>query len=291
MEKKIKSLITEDSAVFGREECEILSQYGIEVNLCQKDGIEVLEKIDSLRPDVVLLDLLMTRIDAIGVLRSMTGSQNEKKHPFFIILSSFDSPVLEREVLTNGAAAFIRKPYNMQEIAQKIVKLTTSESNSTPEKAHSGFENLGSVLGTNIEVKVTEILHQIGVPAHIKGYHYLRDSIIMSVEKPEIINAVTKQLYPSVAKKYETTSSRVERAIRHAIEVAWDRGDVDVLNSYFGYTIHNGRGKPTNSEFIAMISDKLRLQLKNAWTGSARRTGNWNPSRPSWKRPKRRTAS
>ena len=121
-----------------------------------------------------------------------------------------------------------------------------------------------SVDAFGIELKVTEILHEIGVPAHIKGYHYLRDSIIMSVEHPEIINAVTKQLYPSVAKKYETTSSRVERAIRHAIEVAWDRGDIDVLNSYFGYTIHNDRGKPTNSEFIAMISDRLRLQIKNA---------------------------
>ncbi len=111
---------------------------------------------------------------------------------------------------------------------------------------------------------MTDILHQIGVPAHIKGYHYLRDSILMSIENPEIINAVTKQLYPAVAKKYETTSSRVERAIRHAIEVAWDRGDVDILNSYFGYTIHTSRGKPTNSEFIAMISDKLRLEMKSA---------------------------
>lgn len=118
--------------------------------------------------------------------------------------------------------------------------------------------------GVGIEFKVTEILHQIGVPAHIKGYHYLRDSIVMSVENPDIINAVTKQLYPSVAKRFSTTASRVERAIRHAIEVAWDRGDVDILNSYFGYTIHNGRGKPTNSEFIAMISDKLRLQMKSA---------------------------
>ena len=118
------------------------------------------------------------------------------------------------------------------------------------------------VTSVNLEVSVTQLLHQIGVPAHIKGYHYLRDSIIMAIETPEIINAVTKCLYPSVAKKYNTTSSRVERAIRHAIEVAWDRGDIDILNSYFGYTIHTGRGKPTNSEFVAMISDKLRLQLK-----------------------------
>ena len=122
----------------------------------------------------------------------------------------------------------------------------------------AGYEAL------TLKIRITEILHQIGVPAHIKGYQYLRDAIMMAVTQPEIINAVTKQLYPAVAKKYETTSSRVERAIRHAIEVAWDRGDVDVLNSYFGYTIHNDRGKPTNSEFIAMISDRLRLQIKNA---------------------------
>ena len=117
-------------------------------------------------------------------------------------------------------------------------------------------------MNSSLRLRVTEILHQIGVPAHIKGYHYLRDSILMAVEDPGIINAVTKQLYPSVAKRYNTTSSRVERAIRHAIEVAWDRGDVDVLNSYFGYTIHNTRGKPTNSEFIAMIADRLQLQRR-----------------------------
>ena len=150
---------------------------------------------------------------------------------------------LSHTILTNYAKISV----------QWLRKITTSHFNN-----QLGFDAFG------IEIKVTEILHEIGVPAHIKGYHYLRDSIIMSVEKPEIINAVTKQLYPSVAKKYDTTSSRVERAIRHAIEVAWDRGDIDVLNSYFGYTIHNDRGKPTNSEFIAMISDRLRLQIRTA---------------------------
>ncbi|WP_312644577.1 sporulation initiation factor Spo0A C-terminal domain-containing protein, partial [Hydrogenoanaerobacterium sp.] len=118
----------------------------------------------------------------------------------------------------------------------------------------------------DIEMMVTEIIHQIGVPAHIKGYHYLRESIVLCIEDHDIINSVTKQLYPTVAKRYNTTSSRVERAIRHAIEVAWDRGDVDTLNSYFGYTIHNSRGKPTNSEFIALISDKLTLRLKGMRT-------------------------
>ena len=173
------------------------------------------------------------------------------------MFSSFHSPVLEREIMSAGASYFVLKPYDVAELCENISKMV--------RKGKDGmFASPISFDAFGIEIKVTQILHEIGVPAHIKGYHYLRDSIIMSVEKPEIINAVTKQLYPSVAKKYETTSSRVERAIRHAIEVAWDRGDIDVLNSYFGYTIHNDRGKPTNSEFIAMISDRLRLQIKNA---------------------------
>ena len=163
--------------------------------------------------------------------------------------------------MSAGASYFVLRPFNVSELAQNIVRLVNNKNSQSTGLPVQGKTDKHEI---SLEVTVTEILHQIGVPAHIKGYHYLRDSIIMSVEKPEIINAVTKQLYPSVAKKYETTSSRVERAIRHAIEVAWDRGDVDVLNSYFGYTIHNGRGKPTNSEFIAMISDKLRLQMRNA---------------------------
>ena len=163
--------------------------------------------------------------------------------------------------MSAGASYFVLKPFEPKDLCERILQLY----NSNVCDMNSGNVIISSLSQQpSLEVQVTEILHQIGVPAHIKGYHYLRDSIIMSVENPEIINAVTKQLYPSVAKRYETTSSRVERAIRHAIEVAWDRGDVDILNSYFGYTIHNSRGKPTNSEFIAMISDKLRLQMKSA---------------------------
>ena len=155
------------------------------------------------------------------------------------------------------------KPFDVNNLAERILDLLNDIRKPNIEKTIP-ITNKVLDKGVGIEFKVTEILHQIGVPAHIKGYHYLRDSIVMSVENPDIINAVTKQLYPSVAKRFSTTASRVERAIRHAIEVAWDRGDVDILNSYFGYTIHNGRGKPTNSEFIAMISDKLRLQMKSA---------------------------
>jgi two-component system response regulator (stage 0 sporulation protein A) len=256
MDNKIKLIITEDSADFTQDDMQTLKEYNITATFCEKDGNELCEKIISEQPDAVFMDSFMTRLDAIGVIRNI--KRQNIKAPVFIVFSSFHSPVLEREIMTSGASYFVLKPYSISDMCENIVGLVRKGKNGTLNNNSSLFDTFG------IELKVTEILHEIGVPAHIKGYHYLRDSIIMSVEHPEIINAVTKQLYPSVAKKYETTSSRVERAIRHAIEVAWDRGDIDVLNSYFGYTIHNDRGKPTNSEFIAMISDRLRLQIKNA---------------------------
>jgi two-component system response regulator (stage 0 sporulation protein A) len=164
--------------------------------------------------------------------------------------------------MMSGAAYFAVCPFDASDLADRVVQLCTMSGFDA--NAQGKMQAPQQKQEPSLEIQVTEILHQIGVPAHIKGYHYLRDSIIMAIETPDIINAVTKQLYPSVAKKYNTTASRVERAIRHAIEVAWDRGDVDILNSYFGYTIHNTRGKPTNSEFIAMISDRLRLHMKTA---------------------------
>ena len=183
--------------------------------------------------------------------------------PTFIVVSSFGRPSLEREVMSAGASYFMIKPVSYSDIIEKILQINyKSQLSNGKEQNPKGIIDYKD--NSSMEVKITEILHQIGVPAHIKGYHYLRNSIMMSIENPEIINSVTKQLYPSVAHNFETTSSRVERAIRHAIEVAWDRGDIDILNSYFGYTIHNSRGKPTNSEFIAMISDRLRLSLRTA---------------------------
>ena len=255
MANNIKLIITEDASEFSQESMKILQNFNISSSLCAKDGEDLCTRIRQEEPDVVLMDSFMTRLDAIGVMRNI--KRQNSKLPVFIVFSSFHSPVLEREIMSAGASYFVLKPYDISELCENITKVV--------KKGKDGlFSNPISIDAFGIEIKVTQILHEIGVPAHIKGYHYLRDSIIMSVEKPDIINAVTKQLYPSVAKKYETTSSRVERAIRHAIEVAWDRGDIDVLNSYFGYTIHNDRGKPTNSEFIAMISDRLRLQIKNA---------------------------
>lgn len=253
MENKIKLLLTEEPKEFDEETVRFLQGKNFSLYYSSKDGEDLLNKINEVHPDVVLFDLFLTRLDGISVMRHIRKGNGPC--PLFIAFSNFRSALLEQEAMNNGASYFVLKPYNIKDLTENITMLM-----NTKNIAVSG----GFSQNVNMEVKVTEILHQIGVPAHIKGYHYLRDSILMSIEKPEIINAVTKELYPSVAMKYETTSSRVERAIRHAIEVAWDRGDVDVLNSYFGYTIHNSRGKPTNSEFIAMISDKLRLQLRNA---------------------------
>lgn len=256
MEKQIKLLITEENADFGSQLEEGLKNYGIQTIRVSKDGIKLLEAIELNKPDAVLMDVFMPRMDAEGIMGALS---KQNTHPHFMVMLSYDSPMLQKELIQLGAQACFLKPVTVKEIAEKTAQVCSS-GNLIPLKSKSSF----SYAGDGLKIQITEILHEIGVPAHIKGYHYLRTAIMLSVENPEIINAVTKQLYPTVAKQYETTSSRVERAIRHAIEVAWDRGDVDVLNSYFGYTIHNGRGKPTNSEFIAMIADKLRLNLKTA---------------------------
>jgi two-component system response regulator (stage 0 sporulation protein A) len=194
-------------------------------------------------------------MDALGVLREIDNMRLEKR-PLVMVLSSTDNQRFESEVLKAGADYYFLKPFDAAEMAGRILTLC----GETPQLGESVRRR--EVHGSSLEMRVTEIIHQIGVSAHIKGYQYLRDAILMAIEDDQIINAVTKRLYPAIAKRHATTSSRVERAIRHAIEVAWDRGDIDVLNSYFGYTIHNSRGKPTNSEFIAMIADKFRLQLK-----------------------------
>lgn len=260
MEKRIKLLIANDSAEFSRDYGRIFQESGMEIVYTQKDGTKLLEKIESTHPDVVLADLFMPRLDGIGVMKA-TQTRISGIGPMFVIISNFTSPTLEREVMMSGASYFAIYPFSAADLCDRIIQFCSFSglTPKTPVRAQ-----VSAAEEPSLEIQVTEILHQIGVPAHIKGYHYLRDSIIMAIETPDIINAVTKQLYPNVAKRYETTASRVERAIRHAIEVAWDRGDVDILNSYFGYTIHNTRGKPTNSEFIAMISDRLRLHMKTA---------------------------
>ena len=177
-----------------------------------------------------------------------------------MVISGVDNQRFENEVLQAGADYYFLKPFDVQMLAERVAMMTSWQLSGgkmdVPASPH--------ISDSELEVLVSDIMRQIGVPAHIKGYQYLREAIILSIHDTEMMNSVTKVLYPTVAKRFSTTSSRVERAIRHAIEVAWDRGDVDVLSSYFGYTIQNSRGKPTNSEFIAMISDKMRLQLKIA---------------------------
>ena len=252
MEKQIKVMIADDKTELARACAEQLRTSGMEVVQTAKDGNCVLNDMVQYKPDVVMMDMFMTNIDSIGVLSRM-GDLGLEQKPMVIVMSGFDDPRFEHDVLSNGASYYLLKPFDAAMLPERIRSL-------------SGWNTINKETvcdeRSELEMQITEIMHQIGVPAHIKGYHYLRESIILSVEQPEIINSVTKQLYPTVAKTFQTTSSRVERAIRHAIEVAWDRGDIDVLNSYFGYTIHNERGKPTNSEFIAMIADKLRLKKK-----------------------------
>ena len=256
MRKKLKIVIADDSTELGQNCAKALKGYGMEVVLCQKDGQQVLNAVRSQKPDVVLADVFMPNLDIIGVLNGIRDMDG-KERPMVMAMSSFDNPRLEKETLDAGACYYFLKPFDINTMAERIIQLSGWKNEISPVVVKDNV-----VTDPELELMVTEIIHQIGVPAHIKGYHYLREAIILSVKNSDIINSVTKLLYPTVAKTYHTTSSRVERAIRHAIEVAWDRGDIDVLNSYFGYTIQNDRGKPTNSEFIAMISDKLRLRLK-----------------------------
>ena len=258
MSKQLNVVIADNMSDFGVQCQKVLSSYGMNVTICDKDGVVLLDKIKALKPDVVLADLFMPNLDAIGVLGSIKDI-NEKDKPVFMVLSSYDNLRLEQEVLKAGAAYFVIKPFDLGTLAERIIKFSGWKNDKTPL-----YVNDGIMTDNDLQLMITDIIHQIGVPAHIKGYHYLRESIILSIKNEEVINSVTKLLYPTVAKKFNTTSSRVERAIRHAIEVAWDRGDIDVLNSYFGYTINNDRGKPTNSEFIAMIADKIRLRLRAA---------------------------
>ncbi len=247
MEKICRVLVADNSDSFGKACVRAFRANGLEAECTVKDGRKLIESVSRLSPDVVLMEVFMPNLDAIGVIKAIK-SGTMKRTPKFIVISGFDNSTLESEVMAAGADYYFLRPFDFDEMSRRILSLVGKRESSADS--------------ATLEMQVTQTLHKIGVPAHIKGYQYLREAILMAIRDEESINAVTKLLYPGVAKKYSTTSSRVERAIRHAIEVAWDRGDVEVLNSYFGYTIQSSRGKPTNSEFVAMIADKFRLQLK-----------------------------
>lgn len=253
-----------------------------------RNGQEAMDMIREHEPDVVLLDMIMPKVDGIGVMELVRGDEGLAKKPVFIVISAVGNEYMTESAFSLGADYYIMKPFDNQALVNRLKNIGRQEGRPaggemSAASMRRGQESAGEPLmredgavyaisGTRrhvvanreitgeVSTDVTHVIHELGIPAHIKGYQYLRDAIIIAINDSEVINSITKVLYPEIAKRYNTTASRVERAIRHAIEVAWGRGNTDTLNDLFGYTISTGKGKPTNSEFIALISDKLRLE-------------------------------
>lgn len=253
---KVKILIVDEDKNFTENlENYIKSMNDIECVGTVGDGLTALDVIKEKRPDAIIVDLILPKLDGLGILRSI--SENDTYKPIIIVNSVSSLPSLCEVAAKYGAAYFMVKPQANETICDIVRDL----SGISREKA---IKPMGIIndRGIDLETIVTEYIHDLGVPAHIKGYHYLRTAIMMVVKDMDLLNYITKELYPEIAKAYQTTSSRVERAIRHSIEVAWTRGKPQVMNEVFGYTINTGKGKPTNSEFIAMVADKIRLKVK-----------------------------
>ncbi|EGT4647927.1 sporulation transcription factor Spo0A [Clostridioides difficile] len=263
--EKIKIVLADDNKDF----CQVLKEYlsnedDIDILGIAKDGIEALDLVKKTQPDLLILDVIMPHLDGLGVIEKL-NTMDIPKMPKIIVLSAVGQDKITQSAINLEADYYIVKPFDFVVFINRIRELVSNRVTQVEPKprpvqetqmTRSDFvKNVG-----NIETEITNIIHEIGVPAHIKGYLYLREAIKMVIDNVELLGAVTKELYPSIAKKFNTTPSRVERAIRHAIEVAWSRGKVDTINQLFGYTVHNTKGKPTNSEFIAMIADKLRLE-------------------------------
>lgn len=228
------------------------------------NGEDAYKMILKTSPDVVLLDVIMPKLDGISVMEKIRENGEMKENPSFIMVSAAGSENVTTDAFRMGANYFIMKPFSRDVIVDKVRRVGRSRGKVGPAAARKvkPYVNKSEYIEQNLENDVTQMLHELGIPAHIKGYQYLRDAIVISVGDQEMLASVTKILYPTIAKKHQTTPSRVERAIRHAIEVAWSRGKMDTINSLFGYTVSNGKGKPTNSEFIALIADKIRLDYK-----------------------------
>ena len=272
MSEKVKVIIADDNPDFVNTLMENLEkEEGLEVVGIARDGREAVALILEKQPDIVLLDVIMPHLDGLGVLESLQTSGIEKM-PMCIMLSAVGQDKVTQKAINLGAEYYIVKPFDIQLLIKRIkdfkyyepgtIKGNYASREIKPKYIQISPENKKDENG--IEALVTNVIHEVGVPAHIKGYQYLREAIIMVVNNIDVINQITKQLYPEIASKYGTTPSRVERAIRHAIEVAWGRGQTDTVENIFGYTVSAAKGKPTNSEFIAMIADKLRLELKTA---------------------------
>ncbi len=268
MEYTTKILIADENSSVRAQMKDCFLRAGCRYTEEAVNGEDALSKIGRWHPDVVIIDIWMSKVDGLSVVRSAKAlNYGQDKPPVIIMTSPISNQNIFVQALQAGAELCLIKPINQSNLIEYVDSMLKSRAKTAGEadralvsKAEESTDEADRT--PDIEAQVTHIIHQIGVPAHIKGYQYLRTAILLTVKDSDIINSVTKVLYPSVAKKYSTTTSRVERAIRHAIEVAWDRGDVDTLNSYFAYTVQNNRGKPTNSEFIAMIADNLRLKYK-----------------------------
>jgi two-component system response regulator (stage 0 sporulation protein A) len=258
----LKVLIADDNREFN----ELLTTYlsmepDFEIIGSAYNGKEALEMIKQEVPDVLLLDIIMPHLDGIGVLEALAEMDLDPR-PHVIMLTAFGHENITRQAVELGASYYILKPFNMETLAGRIRQLKGSVAPVPPAVSSVATTGKKGYRKIPLEEEVTEILHQIGIPAHIKGYLYLREAIIMVVENIDLLGSVTKILYPSIAERFSTTPSRVERAVRHAIEVAWSRNNVDIIKKFFGYTIKTEKGKPTNSEFIAMMADRLRLSNK-----------------------------
>ncbi|MDR1159495.1 MAG: sporulation transcription factor Spo0A [Syntrophomonadaceae bacterium] len=262
-EEKIKILVADDN----REFCGILGNFfanesDFDLVDVSFNGLEAIEVLETKAVDILILDLIMPYMDGIGVLEKMSEFPPEEK-PKILILTAFGQENVTQKAVQLGANYYILKPFNLQMLADRVRQIVRGPKVNMDARASLSSISLPTLSNPkNLEVEVTKVIHEVGVPAHVKGYQYLRDAIMLVVEEINYLGAVTKELYPTIAQKYDTTPSRVERAIRHSIELAWDRGDIDKLNRLFGYTVSVDKGKPTNSEFIAIIADKLRLESK-----------------------------
>ena len=272
LNEKIRILVADDNKEFGDTLVSYLEkEENFEVVGIARDGNQAVDEITMMKPDIVLLDIIMPHLDGLGVLEKLNERNIENK-PMCIILSAVGQDKITQKAIDLGAQYYIVKPFDIQILVKRIKELkyyqpSQYKNNFISREIKTQYIDISpeeKKNEENLEALVTNVIHEVGVPAHIKGYQYLREAIIMVVNNIEVINQITKQLYPDIAKIYGTTPSRVERAIRHAIEVAWGRGQADVVESIFGYTVSASKGKPTNSEFIAMIADKLRLELKTA---------------------------